>query len=567
MNNLPSRSRTHGGVLIVALVTVMILSAVLATTLRGVSSRYWTTFQVASWQEALFAAEAGADIAMAEMRKAKQKDATAFTGWSVVKKSGEASSTPVGLAGLQTDDNLTVTSVYATHVGEGGGTLSTTVVIDAPPSLKASGVQWYRVRSTGIASVPGPARVSPEKLDNLLRRLSLVKKPTGITVPSATRTIECIAKPTSLFSQALVSQVQIKNDSTGLLVDSFDSNDSTKSTFGEYDSTKRQNNGDIGSNAFPIKHDKTMDLKLNNDLIFGDVFNNYSKIKGLSAGYFDGQDDHPATNTNPLLVTDGNADPTGNVSTNYFRDLPRIPSPGWTTSNFNVGTLDGKDADVTVTSTDKTAPTRIIANSINLTDNIFYLKPPVDGTDVYAELWVKDNITLKDGGIIQVEPGVHLTVFFEGDLKITETKGKGAGFAVQSDDAADLVLLGVEQRDQTKKIADQYGTDIYTPYKATGNIVLKDADLIASLYAPDHNLVLDVKGAAKRMAKPKKKPGTAWGLWRQQTGIDIFGSFVARTINVKGPANVHYDEELASAGPIYDVGYVSWFEDVNLDKR
>src|SRR5436190_16730498 len=117
MNKRSLHSRRQGGILIVALATIMILSAILALTLRGVSSRYWTAFQVSSWQEALFAAEAGADIAMVAMRQAKQNDSTAFTGWSVVKANGAASSTPPGLVGLQTDDRLTLTSVYATHVG------------------------------------------------------------------------------------------------------------------------------------------------------------------------------------------------------------------------------------------------------------------------------------------------------------------------------------------------------------------------------------------------------------------------------------------------------------------
>src|SRR5690349_2567939 len=124
LNNHRSQSRRHGGVLLVALFTVMILSLILAITLRGISSRYWTAYQVASWQEALFAAEAGADIAVVEMRKAKHNDPTAFSGWSVVKASGAASTTPVGMVGLQIDDRLTITTNYATHAGEGNQTLS-----------------------------------------------------------------------------------------------------------------------------------------------------------------------------------------------------------------------------------------------------------------------------------------------------------------------------------------------------------------------------------------------------------------------------------------------------------
>ena len=433
-------------------------------------------------------------------------------------------------------------------------------VIDAPASLKVSGVQWYRVRATGIAALPGPARVSPEKLDNILRRLSLVTKPSGVTVPSATRTVECIAKPTSLFIQALMSEVQIKNDGTGLVVDSYDSTDAAKSTAGQYDPTKRQSNGDIGSNAYPAKKDKTMDLNIKNDFIFGDVSNNLSNINGVSPSYFDGIGAHPSSNTNSLIKTDGNAKPTGTISTSYFRDLPQIKAPTWTSADRNLGVLDKKDADQVVSS-NPAAPTKIIASSVNLSSDTFVVKLPAGATDGYAEMWVQGNMSLKDGGIIQVEPGVHLTVYFQGDLKISDTK-KGGGFDVQSDDAADLILLGVEEPDKTKKKSDQNDTDIYTPYKATGNIVLKDADLIASLYAPDHNLVIDVKDAAKRAKDNKNKNRN-----RLQTGVDVYGSYVARTIHTKGPANIHYDEQLANAGPVTDMAYVSWYEDLNLDHR
>jgi len=344
-----------------------------------------------------------------------------------------------------------------------------------------------------------------------------------------------------------------------LVVDSFDSNDSTKSTLGLYDSAKRQSNGDIGSNAFPVKHNKTMDLNINNNFVFGDVWNNYSSIKGVSSSYFNGTTG-PATNTNALIQTTGNAVPTGTISTNYFRDLPRIKAPTWTTADRNVGVLDKKDSDQVV-SANPAAPTKIIATSVKLDKDTFVIKLPPGATAGYAEMWVQGDMSMKDGGIIQVEPGVHLTVYFQGDLKI-EDKKKGAGFDVQSDDAADLILLGVEQSDITKKKNDQNESDVYTPYKATGNIVLKDADLVASLYAPDHNLVIDVKGAAKRDKDNKGKMRN-----RLQTGVDVYGSFVARNIHAKGPANLHYDEQLANAGPVTDVGYVSWFENLNLDRR
>ena len=559
-----------GSVLVLAMITIVILASILGVVLSSVSNKYWTAFQVASWQEALFAAEGGADVAMVEMRKAAQKDATAWTGWTVVKASGGSSSTIPGLASLATDDNLIRTVTLTTHAGEGNTVLSASVVIDAPAALKdASGRQWFRVRSTGTATIPGPGRVSSEKLDNLLRRLSLVtdtdnSKKYGTTVkvakPKATRTIECVAKPATMFAQALMSEVQIKNDSPGLIVDSYNSKDTAKSTNGNYDVAKRQSNGDVGSNAFPIKHDKTMDLNINNDYIFGDVGNNYSNIKGVAPGYFNGTDPHPATNTSPYIKTDGNAVPTGLISSQYYRDLPRISDPTWTTVTYNYGTLDKKDADGTASAT-QSNPSKFIADKVDLSKDTWVVKLPSGATEAWAELWVKGDINLKDGGMIQIEPGVHLTVYFDHNLKVEDNK-TGAGFDVQSDNPADLLLLGVEKADNASKDNDAYNGTTYTPYKATGNIELKNADLIAALYAPDHNLVVDVSGVAQRT-----KTNAGKGRTRLQSGVDVYGAFVARTIHAKGPANFHYDEALADVGPANDYGYVSWFEDVNLDRR
>lgn len=564
------RSAKDGSVLVLALVTIVILASILGIVLQTVSNRYWTAFQVAAWQEALFAAESGADIAMVEMRKSMQQDDTAWSGWTVIKKTGAASTSAPNLTGLQGDENLTRTYTLAPHAGEGNTALSATIVIDAPTTLRdASGRQWYRVRSTGAANVPGPARVSSEKLDNLLRRLSLVidaekSKITGTTVnvttPKATRTIECVAKPTTMFMQALMSQVQIKNDGSGLIVDSYNSSDPTKSTNGVYDVTKRQSNGDIASNAFPIKHDKSMDLNIKNDYIFGDVSNNYSSIKGVAAGYFDGLDGHPTTNSDSLIKTDGNADPTGSITTDYYRDLPRISDPTWTAVTYNYGTLDKKDVDGTA-SADRGNPSKFIADKVDLSKDTWVVKLPPGATEAWAEMWVRGDIKMRDGGMIQVEEGVHLTVYFDHNLEISDSK-QGAGFDVQSDNPADLILLGVEQKEKAKKNDDAYENTTYTPYKATGNIKLKDADLVASLYAPDHNLVVDVKDAAKRTKTNQGK-----GRTRLQSGVDVYGSFVARTIHAKGPANFHYDEELANVGPANDFAYISWFEDVNLDRR
>jgi len=301
-------------------------------------------------------------------------------------------------------------------------------------------------------------------------------------------------------------------------------------------------------------------MNVKNDFIFGNIYNNYTQIKGISPSYFDGQDGHPSTNTDPLIKTDGNADPTGDIGTDFYRDLPRVEDPNWTSYDYNLGTVDKKDPDVTVSS-NPNAPTRVVADKVNLSKDTLVFKLPSGASNGYVELWVKGDIDLKDGGIIQTEPGVQMIVYFDKNLKVQDSK-QGAGFDVQSDNPGDLLLLGVEKKDKSQKIDDSYNGTQYTPYKATGNISLKDGDLIGGLYAPDHNLVIDVKDAAKRTHTNQGKNRT-----RLRSGVDIYGAFVARTINVKGPANIHYDEAMSSVGWFNDYAYVSWMEDVNLDNR
>ena len=63
--------QTQGSIIIAALITIAILSLVLATGLQLVVSKYNTVYQAASWQEAIVSAESGADIAMASLRQSR----------------------------------------------------------------------------------------------------------------------------------------------------------------------------------------------------------------------------------------------------------------------------------------------------------------------------------------------------------------------------------------------------------------------------------------------------------------------------------------------------------------
>ena len=385
--------RCDGSVLIVTLGVLSILFVMVAVTLQSTANKYLTAYQWASWQEALQGAETGADIAMNEMRKEMNNDSTKipWVGWKlgnyvtingrIVKDpdtshyktiasdgtwpqnqgNGGGNSTPFKIVqpdgtsslALYAFDFVTYTTNLTPHAGEGNTTLKITTTIDTPTSLKISGSpQWLRVRSTGTTNVTGGQRVSEEKLDNRLRKLGLyfdkVMNASVGAKPVATRQIELVAKPVSLFSGALSAMVQLKNEDHYMITDSFSSEDPINfpynSTTGEFDLTKSHDpttsigkNGDVGSNAFPVKHDKSATLDLHNGAneIWGDVGNNYSQIKGIDPIYYNtnydpvnptyGLNNGGYYTTNPntnLIKTDGDTYVSGNIETDYFRDMP-----------------------------------------------------------------------------------------------------------------------------------------------------------------------------------------------------------------------------------------------------
>lgn len=645
-DQLSVRHSQEGSVLIVTLSMIAILMLLVGVTLVSTTNKYFTAYQWASWQEALQGAESGADIAMAEMRKdVTGSGGVPWVGWKVgtysvvngvntvntgterpidasgnFNQNGNGNSTNFRLSyftsahGGKAGDYITYTTNLSPHSGEGNNNLRIKVIMDAPTSLTDSASrQWLRVRSIGGTDLSGPVRVSEEQLDNRLRKLGLFfDKVMGqsVATPVASRKIELVAKPVTLFAGALTAMVQIKNDKNGLVTDSFNSEDHTNwpynSTTGAYDLSVSHDptnalgkNGDVASNAFPIKHDHSENLDVNGDTVWGSIGNNYSQIKNVDSTYYSnapgdmvnnpyGLDNGTYGNTNPntkliQTVGAGGGDVTGAIQTNYYNDLPAVPEPNWTSgqiTNSKITSITGAGS-YQVQSTDPNNPDMLKLTSIKLdAKDIYQLKPPAipkgsvnTVVDSYISIWVTGDIQIDDGGtlqIIQTNPDgngnyaqVHATIYFDKNIKIgrtKETKTNSGGFDVQSDDAKDLLLLGVTQPD-VGKITDQYTDTLgnlyaYTPYKASGNVEFNQNDFTGAIYAPDHNIVFNntLDGKGKRHK-------------RQQLGNEFYGAYVGRTIHTKGPHSIHFDESLNDAGPQRDWGYISWFEDVDVDHR
>ena len=75
------RKKIQGSTLVIALLTLAVLSVVGTTVLMSVTARYGYTQQAVGWEEALGVAEAGADFGLANCRWTINGNSTPWAGW------------------------------------------------------------------------------------------------------------------------------------------------------------------------------------------------------------------------------------------------------------------------------------------------------------------------------------------------------------------------------------------------------------------------------------------------------------------------------------------------------
>lgn len=417
------RSRTDdGSAFIVALGTIAILSLMAANVVRVTTQRQRACFQETSWGESLAAAEAGADIAIATLRSGT------WTGWTGPDGNGVRTfQTPV-----------------LTHDGEGNTSFYAIVTADSPAALNTTDGRFYRIRSSGVALLSGgKGAVSQDKLNNSLWKLSLRKnRDTGATVTGAglvSRTIEVIAKPSSLFPRAITLTNAITNNSNAIILDSFDSGDSAKSTNGLYDLAKRQSNAKIG----------TLD-STGSDLggmqVYGDLMYSGPAVAGTQGV-------------------------TGQITTPFAQTLPPVPKPTWTTVNGSYGSVT---TPLTLVSGPPGSPKRYKMSGVVLNGAAITMAPPGVGQAGEIEIWITGDITMSGTGQIVSQPGVKVTMYLEGN-----TAASGKSFANQSNVAANFTIYGVTPADGSAR-----------DWKVTGQ-----ADFTAAIYGPSFNIKLGGNGA------------------------------------------------------------------------
>jgi len=358
--------KSRGSTLIVTIGSVTILALGAAHVCRTVTSRYRSLYQADAWHEALASAEAGADLAIATLSSGK------WDGWSAADANGVRT---YNLAAL-------------THGGDGNAVQSAFIAVDSPASFNTSAGKYYRIRSTGKANVSGGGYVGFDAYDTILRKLTLRRdRDTGaqVTTPSVSRTIEVIARGAAVIRRPLLLTSKFTPKSSTALIDSFDSEDPTKSTNGLYDVAKRQSNGDI------ILNDSN-----GTDLAGMTI---YGKL-----GYM-----------GPTIPNMQNV--KGQITRPQSEKVLPVLKPTWTTVDSSLGAVTSGG---TIASGPVGAPKRYKMSSVKLgsgSNVTFAESAPGQGGEI--EVWVTGDMELSGSAQLIIPKGVKVTVWFEGNMKAT----------------------------------------------------------------------------------------------------------------------------------------------------
>jgi hypothetical protein len=492
--------RQHGSVLVIALLTITILTAICVTSLYIASQNANAASQAASWQQALSGAESAVDQAIAALNTTTWTNWVTLTG-SVPNLQPQPGSTPPAANAPPTTGHYNYLSSSVSPQsggynvngdivasGEGNPLVSMWTTIDsAGLPLDSNGNQWYRIRATGTAAAVGPVRISNQRLDNDLRKIGLRfdrKTNNAIASPQATRTIEVVVQ--ALAQSIWVRGITLKGNITmsgGGTVDSFNSSDPFKSTIGLYDATKRQSHGDIATTSSGTTSN------LNNTYVYGSIAYSGSAIKNT-------------TNVQ------------GTISTPFNATIPATSDPGWTSGMWN-SSVSQVNGTAIVTAGTKTAPTRYKLSQLTVSGgNTLTIAGNGGGTDGYIEIWVTGKMTTSGTGYITQDPSVHVTYWVDNDITLS-----GNSYLNLAGLAQNVVINGVG-----------------TGHKITES---GSAAFVGVINAPGFDATISGGGSYN-------------------------GAIIANSLTISGGSGLHYDEALNTNGASTAIGnyaFASWFED------
>lgn len=425
----------RASILLVALLTITILALLCATSLHITTQNANAGMQTASWQQALTGAETAVDHAINALNDyAANPSSSAWNfsyngttyNWYTVSNSTLPTTQPSGGSAASAPPtssqyNYLVAPAVSLQ-GEGNSTVTSWVTIDtAGLPLDQNGNQWYRIRATGVTGVPGPGRVSNNKLDNNLRMIAVQfdrKAGIAISTPQASRTIEVIAQANAggVFDYGLLVANSITMDGGGY-IDSFYSHNPptgySSPPNGLWSLLYRTDHGNIGMN------NSGTNSNLNGMYVYGNL--SYSGPQ-------------PVAGTNNVI---------GGVSTPFNVPIPTTSDPTQLFAGVT-GSGNGSLPSV-VTAGTQQQPTLYKFNNltVNAGGNVVISPPPpppppqVPASTYYVTIWVTGTLKLNGGATITQAPNVKVTYYLDNGATIN------GGALVNPGYAQNLSIIGV----------------------------------------------------------------------------------------------------------------------------
>jgi hypothetical protein len=499
------RSAEQGNVLICALCTILVISLIGANVLHNCTTRFnVSSSQVRSWKEALMAAEAGGDLAYAEVRKTVLDPQHAFPP----QNSG-------GNPNWANDPNPNPIWHKSPETTFGVNSLTTKTVVDLFYHDPITGNPWYRIRSKGIAPVTGVSRVGMDDRmgagihgDSLLRKIDFrtdhfiatygeegaAPTITPVPHPQITRRIEQIVAPVTPFEAAIKTSGYYYGLGPAAQIDSYNSKDGPYVFVANDPSSPRYKDSRSGSVAIGYAS-LPGDV---NGMLYGNISTNSGTVR--PSQYITGTID----NNVPIYIPP-------------FRMPTDLPAPQAAPTSV------GSGSDVIITppaAGTPQAPTTYLLSNLGTTNGDGHLVVnPVGTGQTYVAIHVTGDVTAH----ITVKNNVHLKVFVNGNIHI-----KGRDCDNESNLAANLQYYSI------------------SPLKANGDF---DPSVTQTIQIdPPGNFAATFYGPSADL--------------RINGNPDMIGAVVCKTFYGNGNVSWHYDRALDTEGDAVDYRIASYVEDI-----
>jgi len=499
----------RGNVLLCVLGTILVVSLIGGNVLLNCVTRFnASSSQVRCWKEALYAAEAGGDVAYAEVRKKILDSSHAFNGWDYT--GGVYSNSPITFG----RDNLTTSSQVDSFYYD------------------FSGNPWYRIRVKGTAPLRGLNRVTMDdrmgvgtRGDSLLRKIDFqfdhfiaAYGPNGNNVGKAivpvsqakvTRRVELIAAPMTPFEAAIKAAGTFYGLGSAAYVDSF------RSTTGPYDSSVKTNPADpryADSQAGTVEINGA--VATIQGTIYGNLYTNGGSVTKKTTSIMGVIDNNVPFSLDPfkMPITDG---------WNYVSS-PTMVNPNTTISPPVVNGVPQTGSPA--------SPNYYLMSSFVNNGNLTVNPAIVNGVaqDTYVAIRVTGDIGSNTSSqpTITVPANVHLQIYFDGNLQtkaqnIINTSGYAGNLQFYA--ISPVLPNGLPDPNVQQTINLNSGGG-------------STAGFSAVFYAPTADFTIN--GAP-----------------------DITGAIVCRNFYTNGNIHWHYDRALDNEGKATDYRVVSYVED------